>query len=55
MRLTKQQIEEIKRMYRNGCKYKEIAEKTGIKLNTIRSAMLRQRKDGETIKRWWKY
>ena len=53
MRLTKKQIDEIKRLYRHGCKYKEIAEKTGIKLNTIISAMVRQRKAGETIKRWW--
>ena len=53
MRLTKKQIDEIERLYRKGCKYKEIAEKTGINAHTIGNVLERQRKAGETIKRWW--
>ena len=38
--------------YRNNFKTKQIAEKTGLQLNTVRNKLARLRKHGK-LKRWW--
>lgn len=48
------QLNDIARLYKNGYKKKEIADKLGISVGAVIYAIRKMRKEGKIVERWWK-